>query len=106
VATKTLNDLFDSLDWAGVEEDLTDKSKQALLDCAMYMQSCAKEDCNWKGVRLDTGDPYTSCPYCDGALKSDEEARRVFRDRLLGVWPQVVSWMSSQGLATQGLDKR
>lgn len=105
MAIKTLSDLFDSLDWTGVEEDLTDKSKQALLDCAMYMRGCASEECNWKGIRLDNGSPYTACPYCGGSLKSDQEARQVFRNRLGVVWDQVEKWMQTQGLVSQGLDK-
>lgn len=94
----TLNDLFNSLDWETFQEELSDKSKQALLDCAMYMRQCASEECNWKGIRLDSGAPYTSCPYCGGRLKSDPDARKVFQDRLGDVWPQVLNWMKTQGL--------
>lgn len=101
INSKTLEDLYDSLEWSDFHEDIPDRSKQALLDCAMYMRQCAKESCNWKGIRLDNGTPYSACPYCGGSLKSDPDARKVFQERLGPVWPQVVSWMSSQSLITE-----
>lgn len=101
----TLDDLFRSLDWSDFREDLKDGSRQALLDCAMYMRACASEECNWKGIRLDNGTLYASCPYCGGSLKSDQEARKVFQQRLGGVWNQVEKWMRLQGLVIEGLDK-
>jgi len=101
VGIKTLADLYASLDWTAFKEDLSDKSRQALIDCALYMRACASETCNWKGVRQDDGIEYPACPYCGGPLVDDNEAREIFRRRLGDVWIQVVCWLQTQGLVVK-----
>jgi|TARA_R110002110_G_scaffold216287_2_gene430301 hypothetical protein len=97
----TLNDLFRSLDWSDFKEDLQDGSRQALLDCAMYMKSCNGKGCNWKGVRTDDGVEYFNCPYCGGPISDDIEAQKIFQKRLGDVWFQVLRWLKAQGLVGQ-----
>lgn len=101
----TLADLYPTLDWSTFEEDISDQSKQGLLDCALYMRACASDTCNWKGVREDSGMEYSACAYCGGPLVDDHEAREQFRKRLGNVWIQVLGWLKAQGLVVNGVDK-
>ena len=53
----TFADLYDALEWSDFRERISENSRQALLDCAMYLRSCQSEACDWKGVRRDDGEP-------------------------------------------------
>tara|TARA_R100000234_G_scaffold96684_1_gene64998 strand:- start:3792 stop:4118 length:327 start_codon:yes stop_codon:yes gene_type:complete len=96
----TLADLYGDLDWSDFAESISDNSRQALLDCAMYLRSCQSEGCDWKGVRRDDGEPYLSCPQCGSVILPDSEGAEVFRRRLGPVWVQAMQWLKEKGLLT------
>lgn len=98
----TLSDLYEALDWTHfAEANLTQSSREALLDCALYLKACENDGCNWKGVREMSGIEHAICEYCGGAIDYDREAQAVFRSRLGDVWPQVEDWMAQQHLVAR-----